>query len=793
MKSLLHSLVLLLLSFTLAACFGSGGGGGSSAVTYTVGGTVTGLEGTGLVLQNNSADDLSIDSNGDFTFATVITDGLNYNISVLTQPTGQVCPITNGSGTLSGADVTDITVTCMTPLGDVTALYSANGSDWNNYVTDDGASFAQATDTACIAASDTACLHGGEIRFYEVSALSSCTGIMASDALGAFDWSCDDSTGTVRLISTGLKKGKGLADLIDFSVPGWKKNSLTVYEGAEASSVSLSTNWWSNPLAVDNDGGSLDTAGIIYVVTNDALDAGYIINASSVALVGQPGLVINGPGGGASSYVISADGSLGEARDFLWVEGTVDAAGDNKGVYWHTVRFSALRNITADSADTGTQPTGIYLQDSSNNTLSGVTANNNSSTGVGLNYSSGNTLSEVTASNNKLGVYLSTSSNNTITRVTASNNNFDGIVLLTSSSNNTLSHMIASNNGVYGVRLHSGAAPWDTPNENNTLLDVTASNNENGIYLYYSYGSTLSGVTVLNNNYYGIMLEMSYSNTLKEVAAINNYYGIILKGFLLGTDNHTLGNILATNNTYGIRIYDSLGNYFTGLLKVGFNGVNCSVSGWPEPGILHGSCENNGPSNATLITGVTASGSYIAKVTADDGINTSDTDGAAIITDLTLPFDWTNFENPYRAWGRNGSVFPDTTNRDRLGCSDRTYTNQTDCETNSFIWTGDARIWDWSLLATDTVIKDVLTLPTGNGTLTHTWSDASTSTVLRNAVEIQGDSIGNDDTLCETDETCLFMPNIGSYQGHGNLISAGAFTDGTITGVTLIKYESNGY
>ena len=86
----------------------------------------------------------------------------------------------------------------------------------------------------------------------------------------------------------------------------------------------------------------------------------------------------------------------------------------------------------------------------------------------------------------------------------------------------TLSHMIASNNGVYGVRLHSGAAPWDTPNENNTLLDVTASNNENGIYLYYSYGSTLSGVTVVNNNYYGIKLEMSYSNILKEYVSLSH-------------------------------------------------------------------------------------------------------------------------------------------------------------------------------------------------------------------------------------------------------------------------------
>ena len=76
----------------------------------------------------------------------------------------------------------------------------------------------------------------------------------------------------------------------------------------------------------------------------------------------------------------------------------------------------------------------------------------------------------------------------------------------------------------------------------------------------------------------------------------------------------------------------------------------------------------------------------------------------------------------------------------------------------------------------------------------HTWSDASTVTYLRNASEIMGDEIGNDNGLCETDETCLYTPNIGSYQGHGTLESAGDFTDGAaITGVTLMQYPTNGY
>ena len=83
---------------------------------YTIGGTVSGLAGTGLVLKNNGGNDLSISGNGDFTFATAIADGSPYAVTVATQPTGlsQTCTVTNGSGTLAGANVTNVAVNCAT-------------------------------------------------------------------------------------------------------------------------------------------------------------------------------------------------------------------------------------------------------------------------------------------------------------------------------------------------------------------------------------------------------------------------------------------------------------------------------------------------------------------------------------------------------------------------------------------------------------------------------------------------------------------------------------------------------
>ena len=86
------------------------------AALYTVGGSITGLTGTGLVLQNNGGDDFSASVNGPFTFATPVAGGPpysgQYSVSVLTQPSGQNCTVQNGSGTAS-ANVTNVAVSCV--------------------------------------------------------------------------------------------------------------------------------------------------------------------------------------------------------------------------------------------------------------------------------------------------------------------------------------------------------------------------------------------------------------------------------------------------------------------------------------------------------------------------------------------------------------------------------------------------------------------------------------------------------------------------------------------------------
>ena len=83
-------------------------------ITYTIGGTVSGLSGTGLVLQDDGGNNLAVSAGAtSFTFPTAIFSSAMYNVTVLTQPSNpaQTCAVTNGSGTAS-ANITNIQITC---------------------------------------------------------------------------------------------------------------------------------------------------------------------------------------------------------------------------------------------------------------------------------------------------------------------------------------------------------------------------------------------------------------------------------------------------------------------------------------------------------------------------------------------------------------------------------------------------------------------------------------------------------------------------------------------------------
>ncbi|MDZ4360478.1 MAG: hypothetical protein U1B84_29385 [Variovorax sp.] len=80
------------------------------AASYTIGGSVTGLNGT-LVLRNNGNGDLTLQADGAFSFADPVTAGNPYAVSIAQQPQGQTCAVSAGQGTAS-APITDVRVAC---------------------------------------------------------------------------------------------------------------------------------------------------------------------------------------------------------------------------------------------------------------------------------------------------------------------------------------------------------------------------------------------------------------------------------------------------------------------------------------------------------------------------------------------------------------------------------------------------------------------------------------------------------------------------------------------------------
>lgn len=113
----------LVVSVVLSAC-GGNGNVASTTPNFTISANVSGLAAmASVVLLNNGLDPLTVSANATLTpFATTAS---TYAVTVGTQPAGQVCVVTNGTGTATAA-VIDVIVTCNSIVsGTVTGLPNA--------------------------------------------------------------------------------------------------------------------------------------------------------------------------------------------------------------------------------------------------------------------------------------------------------------------------------------------------------------------------------------------------------------------------------------------------------------------------------------------------------------------------------------------------------------------------------------------------------------------------------------------------------------------------------------------
>ena len=684
---------------------------------------------------------------------------------------GLLCAVANGAGLASG-DVADVVVTCQAAA--VAPVYPAYAG-WLDFLANDGADVFSAKGTACDAAGAMGprgyfeCLHGGQMRRLSIPGETSCAGMTATDSLGLLEWRCDASVaGGVRFQSFFLNPGKGLADAIEpAGLPRFKALSVTVDRNGGTLARTSSTQWWTNPVVDVPAGGVTPGApGTIYAVRSDLALTGIIsLTGARMALLTLPGARLS------TTLTTESDLFLADTLDFFWLEGTYDLANVSR-IYSRMTRFMTARNVTVLGHMTLNGlgfdvcgPTQGLFEDLRSDFSDAALFTVN-----GAQRCTFRGLRGVQSGASGNGIFIGN-----VCQV-STQNHFEDLLL---------------SGAINGVA--SGGPPAAV--NDNRFVGVTVVSSCVGADL--GVGELLLDATVVNSCNFGMAATQGQSTFVNVVSDNSNAAGASVDF----AGRNSFVNFAAAFGTYGVSLSTD-DNYFGGVLELGGRDGACLVSSGTRPGLVDATCANSGSSDASPLTlAPSLAGSLLGKV------------GPA--TAFGSVSDWLSPTGARQAWGRDGSAFPAA---DQLGACAAGQT---------------CRVWDADLGALDGALRGALPVPNGDDVVVHLWHapDAAScamiagavwgpgvctlpgyrsqtaceaaggdwatskcsSRFLRDAVEISRDLIGNDNGLCESGETCLYTPNLGSYQGHGALVPVGnAFVPGLLTNVTLLRYSVNG-
>jgi 6-phosphogluconolactonase (cycloisomerase 2 family) len=361
------------------------------ASTYTIGGSVSGLAaGKNLVLRNNGGDSLSLGANGVFAFATALVDGTSYAVTVSTQPSEQTCAVGNASGTVSGASVANISVSCANTYsigGTVSGLAAGQGVVLQNNAGDNLTLGANGTFTFATALPSTSA--------YNVSALIQPGGGRCTVSNAAGTIATANVTDVVVACVPLVARHAYVANFDDDSVSIYTVNAATgqlrhngyVAAGANPRSISVDpagqfayvTNYGSNDVSayrIEAGSGALTPIGeavaaginprsvsvdpsgrFAYVAisgSNTDNVLAYRIDAASGALSAVPGSPFTA-GTGPSAVSIDPSGQ------FVYVanEGSHDVS-----AYRLDAASGALMAITGSPFMAGTRPSAVSIDPS---------------------------------------------------------------------------------------------------------------------------------------------------------------------------------------------------------------------------------------------------------------------------------------------------------------------------------------------------------------------------------------------------------------------------------------------
>ncbi|HET8898225.1 MAG TPA: hypothetical protein VFN09_05565, partial [Rhodanobacteraceae bacterium] len=142
-----------------------------AATTHRIGGTVSGLAtGQAVVLQLNGGGDLTLTANGSYHFASQLEAGASFVVTVRSQPEGQLCTLSNASGTMAATDVDNVQVDCAPLLAELHLAvddgyaYSRYGQVRDYFVTLSNTGNTAATNVA-VSAQFSAAFDGGNVAW----------------------------------------------------------------------------------------------------------------------------------------------------------------------------------------------------------------------------------------------------------------------------------------------------------------------------------------------------------------------------------------------------------------------------------------------------------------------------------------------------------------------------------------------------------------------------------------------------------------------------------------------------
>jgi hypothetical protein len=190
-------------------------GGDSNGPPLNLSGTVSGLTTSGLSLTTLGVN-LEISSGAtSFNFGPILSNGVVYDVTVPDQPLGQLCTVTNGTGTATTANISNVVVTCSSKTFNVGGTISG--------LTAAGLVLANGGDTLSVPAGATSFTMPAAVAYgsgYNVTVTAQPTGLtcdvtdgtgtVGTDAVTNIAVKCSDQPLTVSGSISGLEHATGL-------------------------------------------------------------------------------------------------------------------------------------------------------------------------------------------------------------------------------------------------------------------------------------------------------------------------------------------------------------------------------------------------------------------------------------------------------------------------------------------------------------------------------------------------------------------------------------------------------